>query len=1285
MESRNNADGGGLKDYSNRQWSGLTEDYYYTRWEKWIGGLQTELDGGPNATRIDWFKMEYDWVNKKSDTDKLYPIEASNGNLGELAKIAMEGYSVTNMEKILGDIETSEKVNIALGKEVTSDTHGEAVDSPLSNITDGNTGSMWVADREGYPSSVIVDLDGVKSVDGIEFAFRNQAGDRAVAYKVEVLDENGQWVMASDKSADYSSKGIIEKVDYKGKAQKVKVTLTDVDLELSPSYTTAELAEIMVYEGAEQVEEYTNVALGKPVTGSESEGGKPLSNITDGNLNSLWVSNGGQTPASASIDLQRTENVEFLELHLEKAGFRFQFKVEVEDANGNRETVLDMTSNTEDNEKSYKIPVGKNINKVHVTMTGKAQGGEYPGAWAAIAEVKAMSKEEKVEYVNLAENKSVTGSASQGGNPLSNITDGDLNSLWISANGSIPANATVDLEGNKFVEFLELHFEKAGFRFQFKVDVEDANGNRETVLDMTSNIEDNEKSYKIPVGKEISKIHATITGKAEGGEHPAAWAAIAEIKAMGEESSNKGEQASIAIPQGNMTATATSEHPNVGSEGLASFAIDGNPNTIWHTNYSQIQPLPQSITLELGGGYMVNKFTYLPRTGSPNGIITKYELHLSEDGENFTKVSEGEWADDGALKIVSFDAKKATHAKLVAVEGIGGFASAAELNVFAIPENLSLSDSTTVQATSNPSEVNNLKDGNESTFWSPVSGEDKSVIFDLSKEKDIAAIEILSGNNEALKYSIEGSNDGSEWTSIVNKADNTVSLDVYSEVFKKPIVNRYIKVNFSSENVKINEIRIYKGDSISALSNYISYVEGIYNSAVVGDMAGNYTEEAKNSLGNAIEEARNAMSNDINSLEAKEVQNKLKVALNDFYKGVVEINRTKLATLISDVDLLLNEILPKIKNNLNLSSRIIVEGEIQKLNGENIKAKEVYNKVPVSQSEIDGAYESLKSALDSYYDAVDAETAYQSMILIAKEKAANAVVGEGDGQYTQENLDIFNEAIRVSEENFQGATTPNEVRNLVEELKTSIEKFEDSANIVEKGALEELINSVGNKINNAEGVYTPNGIDELKIAVEVAKEVLNNPNSSQGAIDEAIKALVDAEAKFELCKIPNKEELVLEIERAYEVLENVKAFGGLDEIQLRLEEVILEAENVNNDVNALKENVDSAIVNLKVVIQEALDAMENTDIIVKPVRDFEATKVQKKKVRVEWKLPENTKGLEGYILYKDGKEVAEVGKDETSYEFKDLSRHTIYNFKIAAKYSNGEISSKESITLRTSR
>lgn len=1141
--SRNNADGGGLKDYSNRQWSGLTEDYYYARWEKWINGLQAELDGGAKAPNIDWFKMEYDWVNKKSDTDKLYPTEASNENLGELAKIAMESYSVTNMDKILGENESVERVNIALGKPVSSETHGETEANPLSNITDGNTGTMWVADREGYPASVTVDLQGVKSVDGIEFAFRNQAGDRAVAYKVEVMDESGQWKTVSDKSEDYSSKGVIEKVDFTGKAQKVKVSLTNVDLKLSPSYKIPELAEIMVYGGKEKEDEYTNVALGKPVTGAEAESGKPLSNITDGDLNSLWVSNNGQTPATTSIDLQGTENVEFLELHFEKSGLRFQFKVEVEDANGHKETVLDMTSNKEDNEKSYKIPVGKEINKVHVTMTGKAEGGQHPGAWAAIAEIKAMSKE-----------------------------------------------------------------------------------------------------------------------------------AI-----------NKVEQASIALPQGNMKATATSEHPDVGNEGLAKFAIDGKENTIWHTKYDPVDNLPQSITLELGGSYEINKFTYLPRSGAKNGNITKYELHVSEDGNDFRKISEGNWDDSGSLKTLKFNSTKATHVKLVALEGVGGFASAAELNVFAIPENLAMKDETKVEVTSNNSEANNLRDGNENTLWVPGQEEEKSVTFDLSKEKDISAIDIVSKGNSPLKYSIEISNDGTEWTKIVDENNNEENKAVYSNILKSGKIGRFVRFNFNSENVKIGEIKIYKGDSTSSLASYIRVVEDIYNSAVVGDMAGNYTEEAKESLGNAINEAKLALGNDINSKEANEVMSTLKSALNEFYKGFVQINRTKLAALISDVDILLNEILPSLMNSMNYNEKAIVNAEIQKLKLENNEAKEVYNKKQVSQSEIDTAYDELKNTLDSYYDAVSAETAYKSMVILAKEKVENAVVGNGNGQYSKEAVDALNEAIRIAEEGFESSTSLEDIRNITKTLKEAIDTFVESVNVIDKAQLEEIISSIESKLENAEGVYIPNAIEELRKALDKAKEVLNNEGANQEDINKAISELTEAEANFELSKVPNKEELNSEIERAYGILEKLKGFEHLEGIKIKLEDAILEAERVENDENSLKVDVDKVLGELKIVIEEALKAIDSSEVIVSPVRDFKATNISKKNVTVQWSVPENSFGLEGYVLYKDGKKVAELGKDETTYKFKGLNRHTIYNFKIAAKYNNGEISSKESITLRTER
>ncbi|ELC8441103.1 discoidin domain-containing protein [Clostridium perfringens] len=133
------------------------------------------------------------------------------------------------------------------------------------------------------------------------------------------------------------------------------------------------------------------------------------------------------------------------------------------------------------------------------------------------------------------------------------------------------------------------------------------------------------------------------------------------------------------------------------------------------------------------------------------------------------------------------------------------------------------------------------------------------------------------------------------------------------------------------------------------------------------------------------------------------------------------------------------------------------------------------------------------------------------------------------------------------------------------------------------------------------------------------------------------------------------------------------------------EEVLNNAKELNNSLDTTKEQVDEVTANLKVAIEALERVGGEEEVIVKPVRNFDSSEINKKSVVVTWEAPESTKGLEGYVLYRDGKKVAEIGVEETSYNFSGLSRHTIYNFKIAAKYSNGELSSKESITLRTAR
>lgn len=129
-------------------------------------------------------------------------------------------------------------------------------------------------------------------------------------------------------------------------------------------------------------------------------------------------------------------------------------------------------------------------------------------------------------------------------------------------------------------------------------------------------------------------------------------------------------------------------------------------------------------------------------------------------------------------------------------------------------------------------------------------------------------------------------------------------------------------------------------------------------------------------------------------------------------------------------------------------------------------------------------------------------------------------------------------------------------------------------------------------------------------------------------------------------------------------------------------ELLFDLENIKETTAAKIVVVDYA---RNIHTSEEFDIFEESEIVRNPVENFKVIEVGKKEVVVSWEAPKSTYGLKSYVIYKDGKKVAELDKEATEYIFENLNRHTIYNFKIAAKYENGKLSKKESITLRTKR
>ncbi len=143
---------------------------------------------------------------------------------------------------------------------------------------------------------------------------------------------------------------------------------------------------------------------------------------------------------------------------------------------------------------------------------------------------------------------------------------------------------------------------------------------------------------------------------------------------------------SLLIPRDRMKVVfADSEHPG---EGETHGAIDGNPNTYWHTQWGAGEPKhPHELQIDLGATYELEGFEYLPRQDSRNGRVADYVFYVSPDGKNWgTPASSGHFPDSADRRRVLFkDRITARYVRLVARSEVAGNAwtSIAELDVIA--------------------------------------------------------------------------------------------------------------------------------------------------------------------------------------------------------------------------------------------------------------------------------------------------------------------------------------------------------------------------------------------------------------------------------------------------------------------------------------------------------------------------------------------------------------------------------------------------------------------------
>ena len=193
--SYNQAENGGLKDYSNRQWSGLIGDFYKARWERWITARTNELKGESFESSINWFQWEWEWVR----SNKTYTTVATPADLEALGHEIIEKFTSANPAA-----DSSRDIDPATMTVYAENYQpGNATEGDPNYVLDGNPATFWHTvwrDSDRSTHYLIFTFSEVTKIDGMRFLQRPN-GPNGVVTRFDLLvrsGENDEWTTIVD-------------------------------------------------------------------------------------------------------------------------------------------------------------------------------------------------------------------------------------------------------------------------------------------------------------------------------------------------------------------------------------------------------------------------------------------------------------------------------------------------------------------------------------------------------------------------------------------------------------------------------------------------------------------------------------------------------------------------------------------------------------------------------------------------------------------------------------------------------------------------------------------------------------------------------------------------------------------------------------------------------------------------------------------------------------------------------------------------------------------------------
>ncbi|GKX32287.1 hypothetical protein SH1V18_47670 [Vallitalea longa] len=282
------------------------------------------------------------------------------------------------------DIKTSEtRKNLAIGKMITGDS--EEIENPKEEGADGNNYTRWCANDGNNNHWWKVDLGELKEINTTQ-VYWEKPGKR-YRYKIETSIDNNNWTTVVDKTGNTNTNQIQRDQFNPTDARYVKITITGLETDVWASFW-----EFGVYEYVPTSKE--NIAIGKGTMCDSEESHNRKAKGADGNYNTRWCANDGNTNHWWGIDLGEVTKIDATQVNWEKSGTRYDYKIDVSIDNSNWTTVVDKTNNVNISQVQKDVFEPVDARYVKITITGLETD-----VWASFWEF-AVYEHELMYYVD---------------------------------------------------------------------------------------------------------------------------------------------------------------------------------------------------------------------------------------------------------------------------------------------------------------------------------------------------------------------------------------------------------------------------------------------------------------------------------------------------------------------------------------------------------------------------------------------------------------------------------------------------------------------------------------------------------------------------------------------------------------------------------------------------------------------------------------------------------------------------------------------------------------------